>query len=126
MRFQRIDWDNPPEEYACNGCGVPAKTTSYPRVVGGNSMRRHPAQRSRRCRACIAAEQRERVNRDALTKRQLRNAERSERGEEGPITPRSGGSALAEGNIAADLYAQALRALAISPPVPVWEREEWA
>lgn len=44
----------------------------------------------------------------------------------GRVIPMSKGSTLAEANIAADLYAQALRALATSPPVPVWEREEWA
>ncbi len=119
--IERIDWDNPPTEMACTGCGVVQPTRDYPRATGTYRARRHPAQRNRRCRACVAADMRERSKRKYLTARQLLL-----RGEDGPITPTRTDSALAEGGIARDLYAQALRALATSPPVPVWEREEWA
>jgi hypothetical protein len=119
--IERIDWDNPPKEMACTGCGVVQPTIGYPRVSGGYRARRHPAQRSRRCHECTAADMRERARRKYLSARQLLL-----RGEDAPITPTRTDSALAEAGIAAELYAQALRALATSPPVPVWEREEWA
>ncbi len=119
--IERIDWDNPPTEMACTGCGRVRPTNEYARVTGKYRAKRHPAQRSRRCPECTSAEIRERARRKYLSARQ-----RLLRGEDGPITPTSTASALDEGHIARDLYAQALRALATSPPVPVWEREEWA
>lgn len=119
--IERIDWASPPSEYACTGCGEVRPTNTYPRVTCGHGSRKHANQRNRRCHACVAADFRERSKRKLPTARQLLL-----RGEDGPITPTSTGSALAEGGIARDLYAQALRALATSPPVPVWEREEWA
>ena len=62
----------------------------------------------------------------ARSKLKQAGAAKKERGEHGRWVPQTPGSALSEANIAADLYAQALRALATSPPLPVWEREEFA
>lgn len=120
---QAIDWNDPPAEMSCTGCGETYPTETFPqsgsRSPNGNVVYK------RKCRACRNAEQNERNKRENPTTRQQINEAKALAAGLWTIRPTSHTSALAEGNIAAALYAQALRAMALSPPVPVWEREEW-
>lgn len=119
-----VDWTNPPAELACTGCGVVYPIETYP-LAGANT--KGATVRKRKCTPCRNYEQAERNKRLLLSEMQMHYAGRAEAQREVYcIRPTARDSAMAECGIARELYAQALRALSTSPPVPVWEREEWA